>query len=256
MARSHSGRGPGAVFVRIFAVLVALLGVPLVLGGGYLIALGGSFYYLLAGLGLIASGILMARLKPVGAWIYIAVFLLTVLWALWEVGLNGWALVPRIVAPAVLLVGVILSLPVLLERGGGRLAAVGGGVFAVATVVFAMIVGQANRAEAPAQMAGGPLPGVASETAGADWPAYGGTHGAQRYSALTQINRENVAQLERAWTYRTGDLPEEKWGAETTPLKIGDSLYLCSARNVLIALDARTGQQRWRYDPQGSDDWI
>lgn len=256
MARSHFGRGPGAVFVRIFAGIVALLGVPLVIGGGYLIALGGSFYYLLAGLGLIASGVMMARLKPVGAWIYVGVFLLTFLWALWEVGLNGWALVPRIVAPAVLLVGVILSLPVLVGRGGGRLAGIAGAVFVVGTVIFAVIVGQANKAAQPVQLAEGALPGMAAETAGADWPAYGGTHGAQRFSSLTQINRENVAQLERAWAYRTGDLPEEKWGAETTPLKVGDTLYLCSARNVLIALDARTGQQRWRYDPQVSDEWI
>lgn len=256
MARSQSGRGLGAVFVRIFAGLVALLGVPLVIGGGYLIALGGSFYYLLAGLGLIASGVMMARLKPVGAWIYIGVFVLTFLWALWEVGLNGWALVPRIVAPAVLLVGVILSLPVLVGRGGGRLAGIAGAVFAVGTVIFAVIVGQANKAAEPVRVAESALPAVAAETAGADWPAYGGTHGAQRFSSLTQINRENVAQLERAWTYRTGDMPEEKWGAETTPLKVGDTLYLCSARNVLIALDARTGQQRWRYDPQVSDEWI
>ena len=256
MASSNPERGLGAVVVRIFAVLVALLGVPLVIGGVYLISLGGSFYYLVAGLGLVASGVAMARLKPVGAWIYITVFLLTVLWALWEVGLNGWALVPRIVAPAVLLVGVILSLPVLVGRGGGRLALIGGGVFALSALGLGAVVGQANRPSATTQIAGGSLSGASAETAGADWPAYGGTHGAQRFSSLTQINRGNVAQLQRAWTYRTGDLPEEKWGAETTPLKVGDTLYLCSARNVMIALDARTGQQRWRYDPQVSDEWI
>src|SRR3546814_10319675 len=91
---------------------------------------------------------------------------------------------------------------------------------------------------------------------GADWPAYGGTDGAQRYSPLNQINRSNAARLERAWVYRTGDIPEEDWGAETTPLKIGDTLYLCSARNVLIALDAVTGEERWRFDPKVPDDAI
>jgi quinoprotein glucose dehydrogenase len=48
-------------------------------------------------------------------------------------------------------------------------------------------------------------------TVGVDWPAYGGTHAAQRYSSLAQINRDNVSQLERAWEYRTGDLPAERW---------------------------------------------
>ncbi len=256
MAKSEAHRGLGALLVRAFGVLLILLGLPLIIGGGWLIALAGSPYYLLAGLGLIVSGVLMTRLRILGAWIYIAVFVATFLWALWEVGLNGWALVPRLVAPAVLLVGVILCLPVLTPGRGKRLALFGGGGFVVLAVVFSLIVGQANRAAAPNAIAGATLANAAGETAGADWPAYGGTHGAQRFSALTQINRDNVGQLERAWTFRTGDLPEDKWGAETTPLKVGDTVYLCSARNVLIALDARTGEQRWRYDPQVSDDWI
>ncbi len=65
-----------------------------------------------------------------------------------------------------------------------------------------------------------------------------------------------MEELKRVWLFHTADLPENKWGAETTPLKIGDTMYLCTARNALIALDAATGEQRWRYDPGVSDDWI
>jgi quinoprotein glucose dehydrogenase len=91
---------------------------------------------------------------------------------------------------------------------------------------------------------------------GADWPAYGGTYNAQRFSPLDQINRDNVDELERAWTFRTGDLPEERWGAETTPLKIGDTLYLCTGRSTIMALDAASGEERWRYDPRVADESI
>ncbi|SPL62641.1 Broad-specificity glycerol dehydrogenase, subunit SldA [Ochrobactrum soli] len=95
---------------------------------------------------------------------------------------------------------------------------------------------------------------------GADWPAYGGTYSARRYSPLEQITPQNVAQLQRAWTFHTGDLPNERtkntYGAETTPLKIGDTLYLCTPKNIMIALDARSGEERWRYDPQVSDENI
>src|SRR3546814_11250236 len=56
--------------------------------------------------------------------------------------------------------------------------------------------------------------------------------------------------------YHTGDLPKKRWGAETTPLKIGDSVYLCTPHNILISLDARTGKQRWRYDPKVADSAI
>jgi quinoprotein glucose dehydrogenase len=87
----------------------------------------------------------------------------------------------------------------------------------------------------------------------ADWPAYGGTYDAQRFSSLTQINRDNVSLLARAWEYRTGDLPSERWGAETTPLKVGDTVYMCSARNILIALDARSGKELWHHDPKIAD---
>src|SRR3546814_619508 len=86
--------------------------------------------------------------------------------------------------------------------------------------------------------------------------AYGGSQKATRFSPLAQISRNNVAQLQEVWRYHTGDLPKKRWGAETTPLKIGDSVYLCTPHNILISLDARTGKQRWRYDPKVADSAI
>lgn len=68
-----------------------------------------------------------------------------------------------------------------------------------------------------------------------------------RYSHLTQINRDNVDQLQVAWTYRTGDVAEENWGAETTPIEVDGTLYLCSSFNDLIALDAATGEEIWHF---------
>ncbi len=252
-------RGVGSIAVRVLAAVFVILGLVLTVGGAWLLALGGSPYYLLAGLGLMASGAMLWRLSLVGAWIYVVVFVLTVLWALWEVGLNGWALVPRVVAPAVLLMLVIAALPALDTRRGGRLALGGAAVFIVGALLSGVVIAQANRPMPPNDPRTAALALMSDPSlraTGADWPAYGGTESARRYSPLAQINRENVGELERVWTFRTGDTPEEKWGAETTPLKIGDTVYLCSARNILIALDARTGRQRWRYDPDVSDDWI
>src|SRR5690606_23909644 len=93
---------------------------------------------------------------------------------------------------------------------------------------------------------------------GADWPAYGGTHHATRYSPLDQITRDNVGQLEKIWEFRTGDLPEddEPFGNQNTPVKVGDRLYLCSALNKISALDAATGAEFWTYDPQTPADAI
>ncbi|HZY68495.1 MAG TPA: pyrroloquinoline quinone-dependent dehydrogenase, partial [Devosia sp.] len=94
---------------------------------------------------------------------------------------------------------------------------------------------------------------------GADWPAYGGTYAADRYSPLSQITRENVAQLEQVWEFRTGDLPEsedEGYSPENTPLKVGDTLFVCSAMGIAIGVDAATGKEEWRFDPEVSKDAI
>src|SRR3546814_9906239 len=81
---------------------------------------------------------------------------------------------------------------------------------------------------------------------------------ARRFSPLTQITPDNVGKLERAWLVHTGDLPSERaegtYGAENTPLKIGDSLYVCTPQNIMISLDPATGKHLWRFDPNVPDE--
>src|SRR5690606_12118886 len=81
-----------------------------------------------------------------------------------------------------------------------------------------------------------PIQSAVLET-GVDWPAYGGTHAALRYSPLEQITRDNVGELEEVWRFRTGDLPEgdEAFGNQNTPVKVGERLYICSALNKIFA---------------------
>jgi quinoprotein glucose dehydrogenase len=88
-----------------------------------------------------------------------------------------------------------------------------------------------------------------------DWSYYSGTQAGTRYSKLDQINRDNVAKLKLAWTYRTGDA--ERYGdvllprqsLENTPILIEGSLIVCSALGRVMALDPETGTQRWEFDP-------
>jgi quinoprotein glucose dehydrogenase len=82
------------------------------------------------------------------------------------------------------------------------------------------------------------------------WSHVFGDPGGTRYSPLTQVTRENVASLEVAWTYRTADAdPAAFTTIECTPIVIGGVMFVTSARGKVIALDAATGQERWRYDP-------
>jgi quinoprotein glucose dehydrogenase len=92
-----------------------------------------------------------------------------------------------------------------------------------------------------------------------EWTAYGGDGGGSRYSPLTQIARKNVAALEIAWEYHTGDVDD---GAETlmgtafqnTPILVGDTLYVCTPRNRVVALDPNTGAERWVFDSKVETD--
>ena len=90
-----------------------------------------------------------------------------------------------------------------------------------------------------------------STQAPSDWPAYGRDEGGSRYSPLAEISRDNVTQLQVAWTYRTGDIPTKRQGSsfETTPILVDGTLYLSTPFNKIIALDPETGTERWRYDP-------
>src|SRR6185436_7000931 len=88
-----------------------------------------------------------------------------------------------------------------------------------------------------------------------DWGAYGGDVYGNRFSSLDQIDRSNVAQLQVAWEYHTGELGEGfasagKLTFESTPVLAFGMLYLETATNIVIALDPETGKERWRHDPR------
>ena len=94
-----------------------------------------------------------------------------------------------------------------------------------------------------------------AQAQGEGWPSYGGDAGGTRYSRATQITRENVATLRKAWEYRTGDVSDgtgaiSATSFQATPILFEDTLYLCSPFNRVIALDPRTGAARWTYDPK------
>src|SRR5262249_41370965 len=94
---------------RIFASVLLLIGLVLAAGGVRLATLGGSFYYVIAGVLLIASAIQLWRGAQSGAYLYWLLTAGTVVWALLESGFDGWALAPRVLPFLVL--GLLLLRP-------------------------------------------------------------------------------------------------------------------------------------------------
>jgi quinoprotein glucose dehydrogenase len=248
----------------ILAILIGLIGLFLTAGGAWLAALGGSPYYLIAGVLLLVSAVLLYRGRLLGGWIYVGLFVLSAIWGFVEARGSAWAMVPWLVAPLVLLIAVLLVMPTLTPAanrwklaGGGILA----GIFFVAAS-FALLANGEQPAVAalPPQQAPG-MSDPSGQATGADWPSYAGTGAAQRYSPLTQITPDNVGNLRKVWEVHTGGMPtntdyQKLYGTENTPLKVGNLLYTCTAKNVIVALDAATGKPFWRVDPHVGDAWI
>src|SRR2546427_7620365 len=86
-----------------------------------------------------------------------------------------------------------------------------------------------------------------------DWPAYGRDPGGARCSPLMQITRDNVAQLQVAWTYHTGmpdmaGMSHRPPALEVTPIVVAGTMYVITPTGLVTALDPATGTEKWRYD--------
>lgn len=247
----------------LLGLLLIVAGLALAIGGGKLLSLGGSAYYLIAGIGIAASGMLLAMRRGAALWLYALILIATLLWALWEVGLDWWQLVPRVAILA--LIGIIMLLPWWRKPLHSR----GGSLALTASIAAAIVVAIASLMDDPAQIEGTFAENRTSgdvnpaQVAGDDWPAYGGTNAGTHYSSLSQITPDNISELEEVWRIQTGDEPGSNAPPEitnqNTPLKVNDSLYICTSHSRAMALSPETGETIWEFDPQistqGADDF-
>ncbi|ADW76357.1 MULTISPECIES: glucose/quinate/shikimate family membrane-bound PQQ-dependent dehydrogenase [Rahnella] len=244
------------IVVIITALFAALSGIYLLVGGIWLAKLGGSLYYIIAGVISLVTAWLLYRRRSSALLLY-AIFLFgTTVWAVWEVGTDFWALTPRL--DVTFFLGLWILLPVVYNQMLAKNAFARGAL--AVSLLFTVIVLAYSVFNDPQEINGTLKAADAAPAAtdsgvpASDWPAYGRTQGGTRYSPLNQINDKNVSKLDVAWTFRTGDLktPNDPGEItdEVTPIKIGDMLYLCTPHQKLFALDAATGKEKWKFDPQ------
>lgn len=266
--------GPRSLLIRVLAALMALCGVVLGAGGAWLIALGGSGYYLVAAAGLLLTAALLTRQQPAAQTTYALLLAGTLAWSLWEAGLDWWPLAARL--DVLFVLGLLLWWPGVtrrLQAGGDSGAAwtssqgaqgrrpawsarlLGGAVGLCALVAVASAFHDPHDLGGALPPPHAALAGGSSEPAvpEGEWHAYGRTAWGQRFSPLAQITPANVEQLQVAWHYRTGDVRGEPGDPvettyEVTPLKIGNRLFLCTPHQSVIALDATSGTEIWRFE--------
>ena len=252
------------MYRTMMSFILLLLAVVFVVGGVWLAALGGSLYYVIAGIAIALSGWLLFKRRPSGLVLYALTLLGTLGWALWEVGFDWWPQTAR--ESLLIVIGLLLLLPPMVRslHSADKPYAPGGlspRILVLALLICGVVAAYSIYKE-PDDMTGSFSDArmAASKSYKTDdvpdgeWQAYGRTTYGQRYSPLTQIKPENVANLEVAWTYETGqtrsskDTPETTY--EDTPLVIDDTMYICTPFSTVIALVPETGKEKWRFDPQ------
>ncbi|TAY16180.1 glucose/quinate/shikimate family membrane-bound PQQ-dependent dehydrogenase [Rhizobium leguminosarum] len=247
--------------IIVTSIFFIIIGLTLGGGGLWLVTLGGSVFYLFAGLMfLITAGLLLMR-KAVALWVYAVLVVAALAWAIWEVGFDWWQLGPR--GGMIILLGLWLLTPWIrrplgLRSPTGITYAANPWPLAV-PVILAILVALYSMTTDPHDLAGelpkdavAANPSFGGSVPDGEWHQYGRTPFGQRYSPLDQITAQNVSTLKEAWRYQTGDVKRPDDVGETTyqvtPLKVKDTLYLCTPHNWAIALDAKTGKEKWKYD--------
>ncbi|GAA5007677.1 membrane-bound PQQ-dependent dehydrogenase, glucose/quinate/shikimate family [Acinetobacter puyangensis] len=244
------------VFRLLFVLLTLIIAVALIFGGIKLLSLGGSSYYLIAGVAYLAIAVLYLLRNKIGLWLSIITYIATVIWAFYEVqAFDYWQLLPRLVIPTIIVVLSLWLNPIFktVTVGAGRVAnyiGLAGFLGCVAALVAAFF--PHGKIYNPVDI----VPDQSKATINPDnpenWDHFGRNATGTRFAPYDQITPENVNQLQVAWTYRTG---RQTTGAgigvdENTPLQIGDTLYSCTPQNIITAIDGDTGQAKWKFDPK------
>src|SRR5262245_8798453 len=237
-----------------FAIVLCLLSLPYLYGGIRLAAVGGSYYYALAGATLAVCGVLVWKRNRLASYVYGLLVATTFIWALWEVGANAWALMPRVLMLA--LIGLWFLTPFFRRRIFAPQppppllgTALTNGLAAVVAVAVAYVATASFRTDVqamPERFAAKAAAAIAEPESVSEWHSYGNTNHGTRFARLDQITPKNVGKLEKLWEVRTN----QKGWFKATPTQAGDLLYICTAFNVVQALDADTGALRWQFDPQ------
>ncbi|OTG92444.1 membrane-bound PQQ-dependent dehydrogenase, glucose/quinate/shikimate family [Acinetobacter sp. ANC 4654] len=261
MSEPHSKSQPiFKIWCFILGLALLLTGLFYLIGGGKLISLGGSWYFFIAGLLTTASAFFVFRKKAFGVWLFALVFVGTLVWAWFDAGWDFWALFSRLMFPAGVFAALLFTLPTI-RRYQAQSSLVAPAYTGATVVVIGMLIAFYQMFQPhPTVAASGqelPLIPVNADKQQVNWQHYGNDTGGSRFAALDQINRNNVKDLKEVWRFQTGDLTTGTGnGAEdqTTPLQVGDKVFVCTPHNNIIALDTDSGKQIWKAEVNSKAD--
>ncbi len=253
MATGSTPRGIGQILKWLLVGLMIIIGLAIGIPGIKLVSLGGSAYFLVMGVVMLISALLIIKNRTSGIVLYALAFIASAIWAVSDAGWDFWPLFSRLFTFGVLALLAALLWPFMTASGSKKPA------FGVAAVIALALLVSAGWMFKPQTLVTAneavPVQPVAKGSQQTDWKHWGNTTHGDRFAALDQINKQNVNQLEVAWVAHTGDIPQSNGsGAEdqNTPLQIGDTLFVCTPYSKVLALDVDSGKEKWRYDSKAT----
>ncbi|MEB3766676.1 membrane-bound PQQ-dependent dehydrogenase, glucose/quinate/shikimate family [Acinetobacter sp. MD2] len=264
------------IFLFIYSLITAVVAIALLYLGVQLVMVGGSWYYLIAGVVTALSSFLVAKRHVAAIWLFAVFAIATFVWGLSEAGWDGWALLPRY--NWIIVLGFFLwALQSPLRKAFAKKSqnmmpliytGLTGGISLIMLVTILIplfnnphtnLAAEGALAHANENYGRETIGNISGNLAGSNnassWTAYGGSNLAQKFSPAKQITPDNVAQLQQVWSYDTKGLAQmkgikSKWSAEAAPLVVDGTMYSCNPMGQVFALDAKTGQEKWRVDPK------
>jgi quinate dehydrogenase (quinone) len=258
MASHTPPRGLSLALLWLLGGLMIIIGLAIGIGGGYLVSLGGSGYFLLMGIVMLISGGLILKKKTLGLGLYALAFIGTIFWAISDAGMDFWPLFSRLFTFAVLAFLSALAWPILRAANSASPVKKAPAYGIAAILAVCMLVSAGWMFVPQVQVAATedvPVKPVAPADAQKDWKHWGNTTHGDRFAALDQIDKGNVKDLQVAWVAHTGDIPQSNGsGAEdqNTPLQVGDTLFVCTPYSKVLALDVDSGREKWRFDSKAT----
>ena len=246
-------RSGSKVYRYFFIVLTGLAALFLIVQGSKLISLGGTSYYLIAGIAYLAIAVLYAMKKALGLWLSILTFVATIIWSVTEVqALDFWQYIPRLVVPTILFVLSLWASRSLQNLDKNKIKAANAvGIVGLIACVAALIAAFFPHGKIlnPIEIVQNPELAKPNAQNNDNWEYFGRSGNGTRFAPYSDITPENVKDLKVAWTYHTGR--DTKAGVdENTPIQIGSTLYSCTPTNIISAIDGDSGKALWKYDPK------
>ncbi|WP_215747805.1 membrane-bound PQQ-dependent dehydrogenase, glucose/quinate/shikimate family [Gluconobacter sp. P1C6_b] len=241
---------PALLLAWLLAIALFVTGLYFFSGGIWLLVLGGSPYFALESILLLTSAWFLMRRQSLAFLLFMIFYITTVLWAFGETGIDFWPLISRLFVPSVFLLVFFALLPYLRQISGKT--PLRGPSYGLCFLTCIGLIGAFAEMFIPHAPVAGPTqeaPLASTRDGTGDWSAYGRTAAGTRFAPFSEINRDTISRLHQAWTIHTGDIPISPGGNgaedQETPLQIGNTLFLCTPHNNVIAVDADSGSKRW-----------